>query len=263
MKKFFNTQAPGTILVDREQTGNPVLSCITKCPWSFVDKHPYDYSLGARAGAYFLSIRYHRMHPNYIYERVRRVSNASTSTKTTVLTTPPKEETGLLRLLILLVDVPNPEKTILELTRVSLSLEFSIVLAWSNEEAARYLETFKLFEHRSADSIRARKPPPSLSANTNNCSLKKDVSLSAAIDFLTALPKVNRTDAATMLASFGTPGHALDVKRQDLELCAGFGETKIGAVLGILNEPFVGGNAGKSGGEDDEGDYYDMHFGEE
>lgn len=35
-------------------------------------------------------------------------------------------------------------------------LEFTVVLAWSNEEAARYLETFKAFEYKTADAIKPR-----------------------------------------------------------------------------------------------------------
>jgi len=37
--------------------------------------------------------------------------------------------------------------------RVSVSLDFTLILSWSSEEAGRYLETFKSFENKSADLI--------------------------------------------------------------------------------------------------------------
>ena len=37
--------------------------------------------------------------------------------------------------------------------RVSVSLDFSLILSWSSEEAGRYLETFKMYENKPADMI--------------------------------------------------------------------------------------------------------------
>lgn len=37
--------------------------------------------------------------------------------------------------------------------RVSVSLDFTLILSWSSEEAGRYLETFKAYEHKSVDLI--------------------------------------------------------------------------------------------------------------
>lgn len=85
------------------------------------------------------SLRYHKLHPNYIYERLKELGKQYS-----------------LRLLLVLVDTGDHAKALRELTRVSVVLEFTVVLAWSNEEAARYLETFKAFEHKTADAIRPR-----------------------------------------------------------------------------------------------------------
>lgn len=37
--------------------------------------------------------------------------------------------------------------------RVSISLDFSLILSWSSEEAGRYLETFKMYENKPVDMI--------------------------------------------------------------------------------------------------------------
>lgn len=210
------------ILVNKEQKGNAVLNFISKTPWTFGTSPDFspDYEVGKTTCIHFLSIRYHRMHPNYIYDRYRQLGHHKYR----------------LRILLVLVDVPSgPEKTLLELTRVSLSLDFTIVLAWSNEEAARYLETFKLYENRSAESIRER-------PSTNP--------VDRAIGLLSgAIPKVNKTDAAELIAAFGCVRECLNVRREDLELMAGFGEAKIDAYLKAIHEPFF---SSKNNGSDDE-----------
>ena len=85
------------------------------------------------------SLRYHKLHPNYIYERLKELGKQYA-----------------LRILLVLVDTGDHVKALRELTRISVILEFTVVLAWSNEEAARYLETFKAFEHKTADAIKPK-----------------------------------------------------------------------------------------------------------
>lgn len=59
------------------------------------------------------SLRYHKLHPNYVYERVKEVGKLYS-----------------LRLLLVLVDSPDHTKSVRELTRVSVVLDFCLVLAW-------------------------------------------------------------------------------------------------------------------------------------
>ena len=47
-------------------------------------------------------------------------------------------------------------KSLRELMRVSVSLDFSLILSWSSEEAGRYLETFKMYENKPADMIKEK-----------------------------------------------------------------------------------------------------------
>ena len=61
-----------------------------------------------------------------------------------------------LRLVLLLVDSDEAEKPLVELTRQTLSQDFTLVCAWSVAEAARYLETFKAYARKPADLIKER-----------------------------------------------------------------------------------------------------------
>ena len=55
--------------------------------------------------------------------------------------------------MLALVDVKEPRHCIKELEKISIYSNLSLVLCWSNEEVARYLETFKAYEFKSAETI--------------------------------------------------------------------------------------------------------------
>ena len=52
--------------------GNPVLKYIYNVPWEHGETLA-DYELGKTTCALFLSLRYHKLHPNYIYERFQKL----------------------------------------------------------------------------------------------------------------------------------------------------------------------------------------------
>lgn len=48
----------------------------------------------------------------------------------------------------------------LQVTRLSLGCDHTLILAWSTSEVARYLETFRAYAKKPADLI--KEPPPCL-----------------------------------------------------------------------------------------------------
>ena len=116
------------------------------------------------------SLRYHKLYPNYVYERLKELGKLYS-----------------LRLLLVLVDSGDYTKSLRELTRVSVVLDFCMVLAWSNEEAGRYLETFKAFEHKTADAIKAK---------------VGDSTLDKLNSVLSNIRSVNKTDGLTLATQF-------------------------------------------------------------
>ena len=124
-----------------------------------------------------------------------------------------------MRVFLVFVDQDYPEKPLRELTRVSLFLDFCIVLAWSEEEAARYLETFKLYEHRSADSIRERQSQNAIQRATN---------------ILTSIRTINKTDAINLITNYKSIKEIVLAEREDLELIAGIGQAKIKEFLATM-----------------------------
>ncbi|KLU92142.1 mating-type switching protein swi10 [Magnaporthiopsis poae ATCC 64411] len=125
------------ILVSPRQKNNPVLSWVKSMPWEYSDI-PADYGLGLTTCALFLSLKYHRLHPEYIYTRIRNLQGKYT-----------------LRVLLTMVDVPSHEDALRELSKTSLVNNVTLVLCWSAQEAARYLELYKSYEHANFSAIRA------------------------------------------------------------------------------------------------------------
>ncbi|KAJ4293783.1 ssDNA endonuclease and repair protein rad10 [Collariella sp. IMI 366227] len=119
-----------SILVSPRQKGNPVLACLKSIAWEYSDI-PADYGLGLTA------LKYHRLHPEYIYTRIRNLQGKYN-----------------LRILLTLVDIPNHEETLRELSKTSLVNNVTVILAWSAAEAARYLELYKSYEHAGFAAIR-------------------------------------------------------------------------------------------------------------
>lgn len=118
----------------------------------------------------------------------------------------------LCRFLLILIDTKDHQRALRELTRVSFLLNFTIVLAWNLEEAGRYIETFKAYENKSPELIK-EKP-----AGTDE---------ERAVAALTAIKSVNKTDAQSLIAQFGSFSGIANADKSSLQLCPGFGQHKV------------------------------------
>lgn len=203
------TAAPGNpnaIIVSRRQQGNPVLKAIRNVPWGFGETTA-DYQLSETTCALFLSLRYHLLYPDYLLRRLRELSPAFS-----------------LRLVLLLIDSDDAERPVLQVTRAATTHDATAVLAWSVPEAARYLETFRAYARKPADMIRERSDGSFLSQLT---------------DVLTTVRPLNKTDVATLHATFGSLHSILHASQQQLALCPGLGERKVQRLREAFLEPFV------------------------
>lgn len=66
-----------SILVNSCQRGNPILQHIKSVAWEFADIVP-DYQVGLSSGVLFLSLRYFRLHPEYIHMRIQKLAHMYT-----------------------------------------------------------------------------------------------------------------------------------------------------------------------------------------
>jgi len=98
-----------------------------------------------------------------------------------------------------------------------------VVVAWSPEEAGQYLATYKLYEFKSHQLIKER-----IDADYSSV-------LRAA---LTTVRGVNKTDVMTLRTNFGSFTNIVHATTEDLQLCPGFGPTKVRRLREAFNKPF-------------------------
>jgi len=195
-----------SIIVNNRQRGNPILKHVRKVPWEFGDISP-DYQIGPASCVLYLSLKYHCLNPNYIHERLKQLANSFN-----------------LRVLLVQVDIKDPQHWLKELAAMCILADCTLMLAFTLEEAGRYLEIYKSYENKPADLIMEKTETKFLSKMT---------------DTLTSVKKINRTDAATLLSAFDSFEKIATASTEDLSLCPGLGPQKAQQLHKVLHQPFI------------------------
>ena len=195
----------GSITVSARQRGNPILKSIRLVPWEFSDNIVPDYVINSKTGALYLSLKYHTLNPDYIHERLKTFTGFE------------------LRVLLVQVDITEPHHALKQLMRICILSELTLILAWSHEEAGKILETYKTSESKPPDLIMEKSNPDPHSK---------------LIDALTSVKSVNKTDAVTLLSTFGSLENIVKASIEDLTLCPGFGPQKAQRLHKVLHQTF-------------------------
>lgn len=203
-----------SILVSPRQKGNPILTNLRSFGWEYSDI-PADYVLGLTTCALFLSLKYHRLHPEYIYNRIKALQGKYS-----------------LRVLLTMVDIGNHEDSLKELSKTSLVNNVTVILCWSAAEAARYLELYKSYEHANASAIRG----------TESKGYAEKM-----VDFVTVPRGINKTDAVSIVSAFGSIKAAINAAPEEVAVIGGWGEKKVRRWCAVVDEPFRARKATKKG----------------
>lgn len=196
---------PHILLVSTRQRGNGLLRLIRNVPFTYAKIVP-DYIFGPNRCALFLSFKYHNLNPNYIHRRIAELKNDFD-----------------LRVLLCLVDVDDNASILLHLNKTCVVNNLTLTLAWSEQEAARYLETFKAFEGKDASSIQK----------------KKELSYSEQMtDVLGCVRSVNKTDSSQLISQFGNFKSLATASINELQSCPGIGEKKVRRLYDAFTKPF-------------------------
>jgi DNA excision repair protein ERCC-1 len=199
------------VYVNRCQTGNPLLKAVKNVSLEFKDGLLPDYVMGESSCMLFLSIRYHLLHGSYLEERLNRVRKEDVTNYRT-------------KVILCYVDVEDNEVALKQINRLAVLSDFTLVLAWSWAEAARYLETFKAYENKSASLIKEK--------------IEADF-IPQVNDVLTSIRSINKTDVITLLTTFSTVQGIMNTSMEELALCPGLGEKKVQQLLETFQEPFI------------------------
>ncbi|KAG7164158.1 DNA excision repair protein ERCC-1-like 2, partial [Homarus americanus] len=121
------------------------------------------------------------------------------------------------------VDVKDPHHELKQLTKICLMADMTLILAWDQEEAGRIIEVYKMFEHKPPDLIMEKQD-----ANP----------YSMLVDALTSVRSINRTDAMTLLSTFGSLEKIIEATEEELSMCPGFGPQKATRLHKVLHQNF-------------------------
>jgi len=137
-----------------------------------------------------------------------------------------------LRVILTMVDIETHEEPLKELSKTSLINNVTVILCWSAQECGRYLELFKSFENAAPTSIRTHQ--------STNYSDRLE-------EFITVPRGVNKTDAMSLVSSFGSIRTAVNASPEEVLLVAGWGEKKVQRWCNTVREPFRIKKAAKRG----------------
>ena len=140
----------------------------------------------------------------------------------------------------MLADVADVERPLLDVGRMGVTAGWTLIVAASPAEAARYLETYKAYEHKPATAIRER---------------VGGGYLDQAAALLTTVRAVNETDVRTLLSRFRSVAGIARASLADLQSCPGIAETKAKRIFKAFHDALLvdgGGQAGRAAAADDD-----------
>lgn len=193
------------IIVNARQKGNSVLAGVKTVPWEYGDITP-DFVLGQTCSALFLSLKYHRLHPEYIYTRMRDLGKSFS-----------------LRIMLVLCDIDNHTDSLRELSKTCVVNGYTLIVAWSTGEAGRYLETYKSLESAPSDAIKEKRA----TAYSDQ-----------VVECLTSIRAVNKSDAYALIGTFGSVARAFRASMEEVGAVGGWGPQKIRNFEAAVHSPW-------------------------
>ena len=126
------------LTISKRQEGNQLLKLLNSINTEWSEDSVADYSIANKAGVLFLTLTYHRQHPDYIGERIRLFQGSFP-----------------LRILLFLVNSEKPDDVIQKLTIFCIHNNINIVLAYDYEEAGRWILCLYNSQENSIDHLKA------------------------------------------------------------------------------------------------------------
>ena len=236
------------ILVSNRQKQNPVVKIIEKSQSVKYESEEdpifdADFRLGKVTGALFLSISYHKKTPDYIVERMRNISSIRYD----------------IRFLVLLIDISNAEKFMIDLFEICLKYKFTIVPVFDNEHAANVLLEIKhdrdsfIVQPQAKESITTNNSVSSSKSSSKSSGSKNieqhETTLQTEMRqvleqaFQASKSRVNTTDVANLCSLYEYDFEKLATaclkpKNPEIGGIEGFGATKVARLESLFKQPF-------------------------
>lgn len=216
---------PSEILVNKSQTGNPLLkeSMMKTTSWKFDSSILSDYYINPTLQILFLSLKYHKLRPEYIWQRLKKINKGSSVADS--------RNDRALRVLLTVVDIDSHQDILRDLLDFCIKHDLSLVLAWTFEEAGNYIVFAKQHDNAPAKTKQGIR---GIRGTDYNSSL---------VEALTGIRLVNKTDVTNLLANCKSVKNIVQRSCQDkdsnLENIGGLGSTKLKNLKNVFLEPFI------------------------
>lgn len=220
-----NVQTYTAVQVANSQKGNPLLESpsMKLTPWAYNSQILLDYYINATLQVLFLSLKYHKLRPEYVWRRIEKMKGGS------LMVEERQENDELLRVLLVVVDIDSPQDAIRSLLSICIKHDLSIVVAWLFEEAGNYIAYFKQNEMARSK------------IDSSIQGLKKEDYNSTIVSSLTTVRAVNKTDVANLLANCKSFKSIVKMATEldGLSHIQGLGERKLMNLRAAFAEPFI------------------------
>jgi DNA excision repair protein ERCC-1 len=202
-----------TVLVNRKrQKANPLLEHLKKLVRiDYNSDMKPDFVVGVNSCVLFLSLNYHFSRADYIKRRIQELGKDYD-------------------LRVLLVQIPKDygetrvSEGLKELTKICVVFSYTMIVVWSDEEAARYLAYLKNQENAAPTQIQGQ---------------AKEDYLSQLHDVVTCVKKVNRQNAETLVNKFGSLRKAIRSQESQISTIPGWSKDKATIFKSAVSRPFI------------------------
>uniref|UniRef100_A0AC35TIW9 HHH_2 domain-containing protein n=1 Tax=Rhabditophanes sp. KR3021 TaxID=114890 RepID=A0AC35TIW9_9BILA len=178
-----------------------------------------DYEAGKTCGVLFLATTYHRKNPDYINKRYNDLTDYR------------------LKVVLLLCVGKDEDKLLHDVNSICLTQQWTLLICYSYEEAGEYLENLARSENMSEDSFKGfqyqRKNGPKNKEITDTDRYK------LALDILSSIRLINKTDAAMLIMKFGSIRGVANAPIEVLEEISGMGNRKAMSIINFFGMNFV------------------------
>lgn len=213
-----------SIQVAQSQKGNPLLDSpsMKMTSWSYSGLVLLDYYINATIQVLFLSLKYHKLRPEYVWRRIEKLKGGTSSTDVDA-------NDQSLRVLLVVVDIDSPQDALRSLLVICVKHDLTLVIAWSFEEAGNYIAYLKQNEMARSKVVSSIQ------------GIKKGDYNSHILETLTTVRAVNKTDVANLLANCKSFKDIVlaSANEDGLDQIPGLGQRKVENLKAVFSNPFI------------------------
>mmetsp|Transcript_60658 Transcript_60658/g.113323 ORF Transcript_60658/g.113323 Transcript_60658/m.113323 type:complete len:217 (-) Transcript_60658:192-842(-) len=199
-------RAQQAIVARTRQQQNPMLNCVRSTLIEFVDDLPADFLAGPETAVLFISLKFQRLHPDYLSGRAKALGDFRN------------------RVLLCRVDLDNPDEPLEQVTSAAFHGKLSLLLAWTDAEAAAYLETLHRYQSKGAEALKSR--------------VQQGDDRARLLEVLTTMKGINKSNATSLASHFGSFAQITKASEEEFLRCSGIGDKKVKQLTNVLHKPF-------------------------